>query len=237
MGARDVVLLGPPGAGKGTQAKEVARRLAAPHLSTGDLLRAEVRAATPLGREVKAVLDSGALVTDAVVERLVESRLRQADAGAGAVLDGYPRNGTQAAELDRLAAELQAPITAVVYIHVDDETLVKRVSGRRSCPKCGAVYHVEAKPPKKADVCDACGTKGLVQRPDDRAEVVRDRLAVYHKSTAPLVERYKKSKLLHWIDGDRPIDAVAADVARAAQGEAGGAGGPKARPMSGRAKA
>ena len=230
-----LVFLGPPGAGKGTQAKLLSKAHGVPHLSTGDLLRDAMAKGTPTGRRAKEFVEKGALVPDEVVDALVRERLP--GVRDRFLLDGYPRNGAQAAELDRLAAELHAPITAVIYIHVDDETLVKRVSGRRSCPKCGAVYHVEAKPPRKADVCDACGTKGLAQRPDDRAEVVRDRLAVYHKSTAPLVERYKKSKLLQWIDGDRPIEAVAADVARAVQGEAGGAGGPKARPMSGRAKA
>jgi adenylate kinase len=230
-----LVFLGPPGAGKGTQAKLLSKEHGVPHLSTGDLLRDAMAKGTPTGRRAKEFVEKGALVPDEVVDALVGERLP--GVRDRFLLDGYPRNGTQASELDRLAAELLAPLTAVIYIHVDDETLVKRVSGRRSCPKCGQVYHLEAKPPRKADVCDACGFKGLAQRPDDRAEVVRERLAVYHKNTAPLVERYKGKKLLRWIDGDRAIEAVARDVRQAAEGEAGGAGGPKARPAQGRAKA
>lgn len=230
-----LVFLGPPGAGKGTQAKLLSKEHGVPHLSTGDLLREAMAKGTPTGRRAKEFVERGALVPDEVVDALVRERLP--GVRERFLLDGYPRNGTQATELDRLAAELRAPLTAVVYIHVDDEKLVERVSGRRSCPKCGAVYHVEAKPPKKADTCDACGSKGLAQRPDDRAEVVRERLAVYHKNTAPLVDRYKTAKLLRWIDGDRPIEEVARDVRQAAEGQKGGPGGPKARPARGRANA
>jgi adenylate kinase len=229
-----LVFLGPPGAGKGTQAKLLSKAHGVPHLSTGDLLRDAMAKGTPTGQRAKSFVEKGALVPDEVVDALVRERLPAVRERF--LLDGYPRNGTQAAELDRLGAEIGAALTAVIYIHVDDETLVKRVSGRRSCPKCGAVYHLEAKPPMKADVCDACGSKGLVQRPDDRAEVVRERLSVYHTSTAPLVERYKAKGLLRWIDGDRPIEAVAKDVERAATGDAGGAGGRK-RPAARRAKA
>jgi adenylate kinase len=179
---------------------------------------------TPTGRKAKAFVDKGYLVPDEVVDALVRERLK--GVRERFLLDGYPRNASQADELDRMLAELEAPLSVVIYIHVDDDTLVRRVSGRRSCPKCGAVYHVEAKPPAKADVCDVCGTKGLVQRPDDRAEIVRDRLTVFHKNTAPLVDRYESRKLLRRIDGDRPIEAVARDVQRAVA-EAEGAGGPR----------
>jgi len=230
-----LLFLGPPGAGKGTQAKLLSKAHGVPHLSTGDLLRDAMAKGTPTGRRAKEFIERGALVPDEIVDALVRERLPAVRERF--LLDGYPRNGAQAAELDRLVAEMKAPVTSVVYIHVDDETLVKRVSGRRSCPKCGEVYHVDTKPPRKPDTCDACGTKGLAQRPDDRAEVVRERLSVYHRNTAPLVERYKAKGLLRWIDGNRAIEAVAKDVERAARGEAGGAGGPKARPMPGRAKA
>jgi adenylate kinase len=213
-----LVLLGPPGAGKGTQAKLLSRACAVPHLSTGDLLREAMARGTPVGRRAKEFVDKGYLVPDEVVDALVRERL--SGVRDRFILDGYPRNESQADELDRIVAGLDAPLTAVLYIDVADDKLVARVSGRRSCPKCGAVYHVEAKPPATPDVCDACGHRGLVQRPDDREQVVRDRLTVYHKNTAPLVARYRRRKLLRRIDGDRAIDAVSGDVRRAAEGGA-----------------
>lgn len=219
-----LVFLGPPGAGKGTQAKLLSKARGVPHLSTGDLLRDAMAKGTEAGRRAKQFVDRGALVPDEVVDALVRERLD--GVRDRFLLDGYPRNATQAEQLDRMLGELKAPLGAVLYIHVDDEKLVARVSGRRSCPMCGAVYHLQAKPPRKADTCDECGTKGLAQRPDDRAEVVRERLVVYHRNTAPLVERYGSRKLLSRIDGDRPIEAVAKDVERAA---GGGEGAPGAR--------
>lgn len=219
-----LVFLGPPGAGKGTQAKLLSKERGVPHLSTGDLLRDAMAKGTATGRKAKEFVDKGFLVPDEVVDALVRERL--AGVRDRFLLDGYPRNASQADELDRMLAELKAALTAVIYIHVDDEKLVQRVSGRRSCPKCGEVYHVATKPPRKADTCDACGTKGLAQRPDDRAEIVRDRLTVFHKNTAPLVQRYEARGLLRRVDGDRPIEAVARDVQRAAA-EAGGGSGAK----------
>jgi adenylate kinase len=210
-----LVFLGPPGAGKGTQAKLLGRDCGVPHLSTGDILREAMAKGTPTGKRAKEFVDKGYLVPDEVVDALVRERL--AGVKARFLLDGYPRNESQADELDRMLALLDAPLTAVIYIDVDDEKLVARVSGRRSCPKCGAVYHVVAKPPARPDTCDACGHVGLAQRPDDREQVVRDRLTVYHKNTAPLVQRYKQRKLLRSIDGDRPIEAVARDVREAAE--------------------
>jgi len=218
-----LVFLGPPGAGKGTQAKLLSKECSIPHLSTGDVLREAMAKGTPTGLRAKEFVDKGYLVPDEVVDALVRERLQGAKERF--LLDGYPRNASQADELDRMLEQLKTSLTSVIYIHVADDTLVKRVGGRRSCPKCGAVYHLESKPPAQADVCDACGSKGLVQRPDDRAEVVRERLTVYHKNTAPLVERYKSKGLLHWIDGDRPIDAVARDVSDAAKRKPGGSGG------------
>lgn len=217
-----LVFLGPPGAGKGTQAKLLSKEHGIPHLSTGDVLREAMAKGTPTGLRAKEFVDKGYLVPDEVVDALVRERLE--GARDRFLLDGYPRNGSQADELDRMLARMKTALTAVIYIHVADETLVKRVSGRRSCAKCGAVYHLEAKPPKRDDVCDACGHKGLAQRPDDRAEVVRERLTVYHKNTAPLVERYKANGLLHWIDGDRPIETVARDVNAAAKAKEGAPG-------------
>jgi len=224
MSSMRLVFLGPPGAGKGTQAKLLSKEHGVPHLSTGDVLREAMAKGTPTGLRAKEFVDKGYLVPDEVVDALVRDRL--AGVRDRFLLDGYPRNGSQAEELERMLLQLKASLTAVIYIHVDDETLVRRVSGRRSCQKCGEVYHLVTKPPRAKDVCDACGTKGLVQRPDDREEVVRERLTVYHKNTAPLVERYREKGLLRWIDGNRAIDAVARDVQQAAK-EAGGAPGAK----------
>jgi adenylate kinase len=211
-----LVFLGPPGAGKGTQAKLLGRDCGVPHLSTGDILREAMAQGSATGRRAKEFVEKGYLVPDEVVDALVRERLEAVQERF--LLDGDPRNESQAEELDRMLVALDAPLTGVIYIHVDDDKLVTRVSGRRSCPKCGAVYHVTAKPPARPDTCDACGHQGLTQRPDDREQVVRDRLTVYHKNTAPLVQRYAGRKLLRRIDGDRPIDAVAKDVRQAAEG-------------------
>jgi len=206
-----LVFLGPPGAGKGTQAKRLAAARGLLHLSTGDMLRDAIAKGTPTGKRAQEFVDKGFLVPDEVVDALVAERLARPDAAEGWILDGYPRNQSQAQALGALGAEL----SAVLYLDVDDERLVQRISGRRSCPKCGAVYHLRAEPPRKEGVCDACGTV-LVQRKDDREKVVRDRLEVYHRNTAPLVRFYEEAGLLRRIDGDRPIDAVTAAVEEAA---------------------
>jgi len=216
--AMRLVFLGPPGAGKGTQAKQLGSECGVPHLSTGDMLREAMAKGTPTGKRAKEFVEKGYLVPDEVVDALVRERL--ATTRERFLLDGYPRNKSQASELARMLADLGAALTAVIYIHVDDEKLVRRVTGRRSCPKCGAVYHLVAKPPAKPDVCDACGHLGLAQRPDDREQVVRDRLTVYHRNTAPLIAHYREQGLLRRIDGDRPIDDVFRDVRQAAEGAA-----------------
>jgi len=213
-----LVFLGPPGAGKGTQAKQLGKDCGVPHLSTGDMLREAMAKGTPTGKRAKEFVDKGFLVPDEVVDALVRERL--ASTRERFLLDGYPRNKSQAGELARMLEELGTALTAVIYIHVDDEKLIRRVSGRRSCPECGAVYHLVAKPPAKADVCDSCGHQGLTQRPDDREEVVRDRLTVYHRNTAPLVAHYREQGLLRRVDGDRPIEEVSRDVREAAEGTA-----------------
>ncbi|MGH7161905.1 MAG: adenylate kinase [Planctomycetota bacterium] len=209
-----VVFLGPPGAGKGTQAKRLAERRGVPHLSTGDMLRGAVAEATPTGRQAKGHLDRGELVPDAVVDALVRERLAHGEVRRAFLLDGYPRNLAQARALSRVLADLAAPLSAVLYLEVDDEVLVPRSTGRRSCPKCGAVYHLVAKPPRKPGTCDACGA-AVVQRSDDREEVVRGRLRVYREETAPLVDHYGAQGLLRRVDGSRSMDEVARAVEQA----------------------
>lgn len=216
-----VVFLGPPGSGKGTQARRLASSRGVLHLSTGDMLRSAVEKRTPTGLDAKRYMERGELVPDAVVDALVRERLGQADARKGFLLDGYPRNVAQATALSKVLSDLKEPLTAVVLLQVDDEKLVRRIAGRRSCGSaaCGAVYHVDSKPARKAGVCDACGG-ALMQRSDDREDVVRERLRVYHANTAPLVNHYGAQGLLRRVDGDRPIE----DVARAVEAAAGSAG-------------
>jgi adenylate kinase len=203
----DVILLGAPGAGKGTQGALLAERLGIPKIATGDMLRDAVRAGTELGRQAKGYMDAGELVPDAVILGMVRERLGQPDAARGAIFDGYPRNAAQAASLDAMLREIGRGIDAVVYLDVDDDAIVRRMSGRRTDPETGTVYHVEHNPPP-AEVAGRC-----VVRADDAEETVRNRLQVYRTSTAPLVEHYRAAGVpVHTVDGDRPIEAVQADV-------------------------
>lgn len=205
----DVILLGAPGAGKGTQGVLLAEKLGVPKIATGDMLRDAVRAGTELGRRAKAIMDRGELVPDDVILGMVRERLARPDAAGGAVFDGYPRNAAQAAQLDRLLAEVGRRIDAVVYLEVPDEAIVRRMSGRRTDPETGTVYHVEHNPPPP-EVAER-----VVQREDDREETVRNRLEVYRRSTAPLVEHYRAAGVpVHTVDGDRPIEAVQGDILR-----------------------
>ena len=192
-----LILLGPPGAGKGTQAKMLAEHLGAVHVSTGDALRAAVKAGTALGREAKGHMDSGGLVPDELVVGIVEGRLAEPDAAAGYILDGFPRTVGQAEAMERLGIA----IDRVLSIAVPDDAIVARMSGRRSCGHCGAVYNLTFRPPEIDDTCDTCGNRGLTQRADDRAETVRERLAVYQDNTAPLIQYYGDRGLLREIDG------------------------------------
>jgi adenylate kinase len=210
----DLVFLGPPGAGKGTQAKRVADRMGVAHLSTGDLLREAVRKATPLGVEAKGYMDRGQLVPDDLVDRLVAERVEAAARDAGFLLDGYPRNVAQARALDRVEGTLGRSLDAVLLLEVPDRVLAERLTGRRSCPSCGAMYHVSAQPPRQEGRCDRCGA-ALVVRSDDRPEVVRERLAVYHRETRPLVDYYQERSLLRRVDGAGSIEEVTAQVVRA----------------------
>lgn len=208
-----VILLGPPGAGKGTQAQRLTQTLGIPQVSTGDILRAAVAAGTPLGREAKATMDQGALVPDGVVIGIIRERLAAPDCARGYILDGFPRTAAQAEALGETLQALGTPLTAVLSITVEPEELVRRLSGRRTCGNCGAAYHMETAPPRRAGLCDRCGG-ALLQREDDREETIRKRLAVYREQTAPLVAYYWGRGLLREVDGRGDIDDVFARVCR-----------------------
>ena len=208
-----VILLGPPGAGKGTQAQRLTQTLGIPQVSTGDILRAAVAAGTPLGREAKATMDQGALVPDGVVIGIIRERLAAPDCARGYILDGFPRTAAQAEALGETLQALGTPLTAVLSITVEPEELVRRLSGRRTCGSCGAAYHLTTAPPRRAGLCDRCGG-ALLQREDDREETIRKRLAVYREQTAPLVAYYRGRGLLREVDGRGDIDDVFARVCR-----------------------
>ncbi|PZN13376.1 MAG: adenylate kinase [Bacillota bacterium] len=207
------IFLGPPGAGKGTQAARLAERAGVPQISTGDMLRAAVRAGTPLGLEAKRYMDAGQLVPDDVTIAIVRERLAQDDCRRGFLLDGFPRTVPQAEGLAGVLAELGVGLDGVLYFDVPDEVVVERLSGRRICPECQATYHVRFDPPREAGRCDRCGA-ALVQRHDDKEETVRERLAVYRRQTEPLVDYYRRAGLLKRVAADRPIDEVEAEIRR-----------------------
>jgi adenylate kinase len=207
-----LVLLGPPGAGKGTQAERIEERYGLAHLSTGEMLRAAVAAGTEVGRQAKAIMDAGRLVPDEVINDLVAERTLQPDCARGFVLDGYPRTVAQAEALDRMLAERGSSLDAVIEFAVDDDALVERIAGRFACAQCGAGYHDRFKPTKTPGVCDVCGSTEFVRRKDDTAETVRARLEAYHRQTAPLLPYYRERGLLLTVDGMAEIDQVTDDV-------------------------
>ena len=203
----DLILLGAPGAGKGTQGALLATALGVPKIATGDMLRDAVREGTELGKQAKGYMDAGALVPDDVILGMVRERLSQPDARGGAIFDGYPRNAAQAASLDAMLADIGRKIDAVLYLEVDDDAIVRRMGGRRTDPETGSVYHVEHNPPP-AEIAARC-----VIRPDDVEETVRNRLEVYRTNTAPLVEHYRAAGVpVHTVDGTQPIEAVQAEL-------------------------
>jgi adenylate kinase len=206
-----IVLIGPPASGKGTQAVMLRKLLDLPHVASGDLFRENLKNETELGRQAKVYMDRGELVPDDVTIAMVTERLSRPDCAGGAVLDGFPRTIAQAEALDRALAGLGHEISVVPYIAVPDEELVERVSGRRLCRVCGGSYHVRFNPPQQPGVCDNDGGE-LYQRDDDKPETVRKRLEVYWEQTSPLIEYYRAKGILAEINGDQPIEAVAAEL-------------------------
>jgi len=202
-----LVLLGAPGAGKGTQAKKLIDKYGIPQISTGDLLRAAVAAGTALGKEAKSYMDKGELVPDSVVLGMVEERLKKDDSKKGYILDGFPRNTAQAEALDKMLGKLNMPLTAAISVDVPKEDLMKRLTGRRTCKECGQMYNVYFTPPAKAGLCDKCGGD-LFQRDDDKEETIKKRLEVYDAQTAPLIDYYGKKGILKRIAGTGSIDDI-----------------------------
>ncbi len=204
---RLMVMLGPPGAGKGTQAVNVAKRYSIPHISTGDIFRAAIKEGTELGRKAKNFLDSGELVPDSVVTDIVAERINKEDGGGGFLLDGFPRTLPQAEALDKILSGKGCPLTAVVDLAVDRDALLKRLTARRTCSKCGENYNLISKAPAKEGICNKCGAT-LYQRDDDKRETIENRLSVYEKQTAPLIQYYKRSGRLVSVSGEGPINEV-----------------------------
>ena len=207
----NLILLGPPGVGKGTQAKLLIDRFGIPQISTGDILRAAVKELTPMGVKAKGFMDSGALVPDAVVIGIVEERLAQDDCRNGFILDGFPRTVPQADALGQVLTGMSRSIDHVISLSVDKGELLKRLTGRRTCSKCGAGFHVEFAPPKMAGICDACSGE-LIQREDDKEETILHRLSVYEEQTAPLIAYYDAAGLLHSVDGLGSVEGIQAEI-------------------------
>ncbi len=199
----NLILLGPPGAGKGTQANLLKKTLNIPHISTGDILREEMQRGSELGRDVKKFVDSGALVPDSVVTKIIENRLTQKGQNLkGFMLDGFPRTETQAQDLDRILASAKNPVDYAIYFEATSAVITQRLTGRRVCRKCGALYHVVNRKAKKEGICDSCGGE-LYQRPDDNEQTIKNRIEVYLKSTAPIISYYTAQNKLVKIDADK----------------------------------
>jgi adenylate kinase len=216
----NLILLGPPGVGKGTQAKLLIDRFGIPQISTGDILRAAVKGLTPMGVKAKGFMDSGALVPDAVVIGIVEERLAQADCATGFILDGFPRTVAQADALKQVLSGLGLAIDHVVSLSVDQDELLKRLTGRRACQGCGAVYHVDFAPPKNSGRCDACSGE-LYQREDDKETTILHRLQVYHEQTAPLIAYYDSCGLLRSVNGLGTVEGIQGEIVSRIQAQQG----------------
>jgi len=214
----NIVFLGPPGAGKGTQAKILVERYGIPQISTGDMLREHRAKGTELGKKAQEYMDKGQLVPDEIILGMVKERLSQPDCEKGFILDGFPRTVAQAEALDQLLAEMGKKLDFALALVVPDELLVERLTGRRTCKNCGMMYHIKYKPPKVEGKCDVRGGE-LYQRPDDNEETVRNRLKVYHESTAPLIEYYKNKGLLREIDGSKSIEEITQQIIQILEGK------------------
>ena len=206
-----IIMLGAPGAGKGTQAKMIADKYGVPHISTGDIFRANIKNGTELGMEAKKYMDQGLLVPDELTVRILLDRVAQDDCKNGYVLDGFPRTIPQAEVMDSELTKLGDHIDYAINVDVPDENIVKRMSGRRACLTCGATYHIEHVPPKKEGICDVCGSE-LVLRDDDKPETVKNRLNVYHEQTQPLIDFYTEKGVLKTVDGTVPMEEVFAAI-------------------------
>lgn len=215
--SNNLILLGPPGAGKGTQAKMLVESYGIPQISTGDILRAAVKEDTELGKQAKSCMDKGELVPDSVVIGIIEERLKQPDCEKGYILDGFPRTVPQAEALDGILDKMGSEIDHVVSIDVPDDELMGRLTGRWTCKGCGAMYHEKTKPPKKAGECDECGGQ-LYQRDDDKAETIKERLKVYAAQTEPLIEYYSKKDIVRKVDGIGSIDDILGRVKKVLNG-------------------
>lgn len=215
MDRRVVLLIGPPGSGKGTQGAFLARRLRIPVISTGQMLRNEIAAGSPLGQQVRSVLDQGGLVGDDLMNHLVVERIQQPDCASGFALDGYPRTRPQARFLDRLLDQLGFPRPTVLHLCVSAKTLIQRLTARRYCPACGRIYHLVQQPPRNQGVCDDDGSP-LATRSDDDAAVITERIKAYEHTSAPLIQHYRGGDY-HRVAGDRPLEDVLADLERILQ--------------------
>lgn len=207
----NIILLGPPGAGKGTQAKIISEKYNIPHISTGDIFRKNIKEKTPLGIKAKEYIDKGELVPDSLTVSIVEDRIKEQDCKNGFLLDGFPRTVYQAEALDKVLGKMGSKIDYVINITSSEGKIIERLTGRRVCKVCGAGYHVTNIPPKKEGICDICGGE-LIHRDDDKLETIKNRLVVYERQTAPLIDYYTNAKLLLTVDGDKGLEPVFKDI-------------------------